>query len=149
MRRAFPDIRVDVDDVLAEGDQIACRLTAHATHSGDGLGVPPTGRPVTFTALAWARWREGRMVEGWNEFDSASVMAQIATGQPVDKAGSTVAVKPHRRRSVVGRQPSGLDRIFRALCEPNLAFGRLVTHSTGGHGWAHLTDDLQPITGLL
>jgi steroid delta-isomerase-like uncharacterized protein len=90
MREAFPDIRVDVNDVIAEGDQTAVRVTARGTHTGPGLGVPATGRAVTFTAIVWARWRDGQIVEGWNEFDAASVMAQIA-GEPVEEGAGAGA----------------------------------------------------------
>jgi steroid delta-isomerase-like uncharacterized protein len=97
MRAAFPDIHVTVDDVVVEGDQSVCRLTAHATHTGDGLGVPPTGRRISFTAIVWLRWKDGQVVDGWNEFDSARLMGQIAgdgagAGQP--EAATTAAVKP-------------------------------------------------------
>jgi steroid delta-isomerase-like uncharacterized protein len=90
MKSALPDIRITVDDVIAEGDQTACRLTARGTHTGPGLGVPPSGRAVTFTAIVWLRWRDGQVVQAWNEFDAASVMAQIMPGPP----GPAPVVKP-------------------------------------------------------
>ena len=94
MKSALPDIHIDVDDVLAEGDQTAIRLTARGTHTGPGLGVPPSGRPVVFTAIVWARWRDGQIVEAWNEFDAASVMAQVGAGDADAGSVTTVAVKP-------------------------------------------------------
>jgi predicted ester cyclase len=90
MRAAFPDIHITLDDVLVEGDQSVCRLTAHATHTGDGLGVPPTGRRISFTAIVWLRWRDGQVVDGWNEFDSAHLMGQI-TGSGAGAAGTAGA----------------------------------------------------------
>jgi predicted ester cyclase len=100
MKSAFPDIHITVDDVLVEGDQSVCRLTANATHTGDGLGVPPTGRKISFTAIVWLRWKDGQVVDGWNEFDSAHLMGQIAgnsaagAGAGAGAATMTVAVKP-------------------------------------------------------
>jgi steroid delta-isomerase-like uncharacterized protein len=93
MRAAFPDIRITVDDVLVERDQSVCRLTAHATHTGDGLGVPPTGRKISFTAIVWLRWKDGQVVEGWNELDSAHLMGQIA-GPQGPTTTTAPAVKP-------------------------------------------------------
>lgn len=74
---AFPDLHIDVEDVIAEGDQTAVRLCVRATHTGPGLGVAPTGRAVRFTAICVLRWRDGKLVEGWNEFDAAGMYRQI------------------------------------------------------------------------
>src|SRR5215204_4767351 len=46
---AFPDMTIEVEDLIAEGDKVACRFTAHATHTGDLMGIPATGKSV-----AWA-----------------------------------------------------------------------------------------------
>lgn len=81
----LPDIRVTVQDLIAEGDRVACRFAAEATHAGDGLGVKATGRPVRVTAISIIRARDGRIVEGWNEFDAAGLMRQI-TGAPAPAA---------------------------------------------------------------
>ena len=95
MRAALPDIHITVDDILVEGDQSVCRLTAHGTHTGDGFGVPPTGRKIRFTAIVWLRWKDGQVVDGWNEFDSAHLMGQITDGPGADAgAATTAAVKP-------------------------------------------------------
>jgi steroid delta-isomerase-like uncharacterized protein len=81
-RSAFPDIRVVVEDMLADGDQTAVRLSFTGTHTGPGLRVPPTGRAFRSTALVVIRWRDGRAVEGWNEFDAAGMMAQLQPAAP-------------------------------------------------------------------
>jgi steroid delta-isomerase-like uncharacterized protein len=96
MKAAIPDIHVRVDDVLAEGEQTVCRLTARGTHTGEGLGVPPTGRKVEFTAIVWLRWEDGQVAEGWNEFDSAHLLGQIVgEGAGARAPGpTTAAVKP-------------------------------------------------------
>lgn len=74
---AFPDIHVNVEDVLLEGDQTAVRLTFTGTHRGSGIGIPPTGNSFTATALVMIRWRDGKIIEGWNEFDAAGMMRQL------------------------------------------------------------------------
>jgi steroid delta-isomerase-like uncharacterized protein len=81
-KAGLPDIRITVDDVIAAGDQTAVRVTCRATHAGDGLGVPPTGRRVECTGIVWMRWRDGRVAEAWNEFDAAGLVAQIAGPGP-------------------------------------------------------------------
>ena len=92
MKSALPDIDISIDDVITQGDQTCCRLTACGTHAGDGLGVPPTGRKVSFTALVWIRWKDGKIAEAWNEFDSSHLLAQIAGA--TGAAPTTATVKP-------------------------------------------------------
>ncbi|HEX8915719.1 MAG TPA: ester cyclase [Humisphaera sp.] len=77
LRSALSDIRATVDDVLVDGDRSAARVTVLATHAGDGFGVPPTGRRITVTGIVITRWRGGRIVEGWNQYDSAGMMRQV------------------------------------------------------------------------
>lgn len=69
LRGACPDIRIEVDDVIASGPMAACRWTATLTHTGDQLGVRPTGRALRLTGMTIARVEDGRIVEGWNEWD--------------------------------------------------------------------------------
>jgi predicted ester cyclase len=55
------------------------RILATGTHTGDGLGIPPTGRPVRATGIIIMRWDDsGRIAEGWNEFDAAGMQRQLA-----------------------------------------------------------------------
>ena len=77
-RSGIHDVRITVDQVIEEGDTTAARFTAVGTHGGDGMGVKATGRPVRVTGMCMMRWRDGRIVEGWNEFDAAGLMRQIS-----------------------------------------------------------------------
>lgn len=63
---AFPDMRMTVEAILAEGDDVAVRWLATGTHSGDGLGFEATGRVVSFRGTTWIRFAGGKMVEGWD-----------------------------------------------------------------------------------
>jgi steroid delta-isomerase-like uncharacterized protein len=83
-RGAFPDIRITVEDVIAEGDRVAIRFSGSASHRGDHLGVPATQRPVTFTGMAFIRCRNGKIVEGWNNFDVMGLMQQIGAAPSAD-----------------------------------------------------------------
>jgi steroid delta-isomerase-like uncharacterized protein len=74
---AFPDVRVRLDHIIAEGDTVAARWTASATHKGDGLGFPATGKPSHFTGMTFVRVERGRLVEGWNSFDQLGMLQQL------------------------------------------------------------------------
>jgi steroid delta-isomerase-like uncharacterized protein len=76
-RSAFPDVRVQVDEMIAEGDRVAYRLTARGTHQGDGLGLPATHRPCRFVVMGSARIADGRIVEGWNLIDELGMRTQL------------------------------------------------------------------------
>jgi steroid delta-isomerase-like uncharacterized protein len=76
-RRAFPNIRITVDETVTEGDKIAARCTVRAVHEGDGIGFAATNQPVEFTGLALVRVRDGKIVEAWNEFDFLKMFSQI------------------------------------------------------------------------
>lgn len=74
---AFPDLRIRVEDVIGEGDKTAARFSFRGTHRGDHLGPPATGRPISATGMTLIRWRDGQIVEGWNEFDAMGLFQQI------------------------------------------------------------------------
>jgi predicted ester cyclase len=83
---AFPDLKVLVEDVLVDGNKSAVRLSFTGTHSGDGIGVPPTGRGFKSTAIVILRWHDGKIVEAWNEFDAAGMMRQLQAPEAVLRA---------------------------------------------------------------
>ena len=75
--RAFPDLQRTVEDVVAEGDKVVARLTMRGTHTGEYLGVPPTGRKVTFTAIGIYRIENGKIAEAWISRDDLTILRQI------------------------------------------------------------------------
>jgi steroid delta-isomerase-like uncharacterized protein len=77
LRGAMPDIRFTIDAVIEEGDLVAARWTARAVHSGDDLGVPATNKPLTITGMTFLRIRDGRIAEGWNNWDMLGMMHAI------------------------------------------------------------------------
>jgi steroid delta-isomerase-like uncharacterized protein len=83
---AFPDLKVELEDVIVQGDRCAARVLVTGTHRGDHLGFRATGRPVRFPGLVFVRWKDGQLVEGWNQFDFAGMMAQL---QPPQAAQSS------------------------------------------------------------
>jgi steroid delta-isomerase-like uncharacterized protein len=77
----FTEIRTEVHDSIAEGDKLCFRWSFRAKHTGEGLGVPPTGAHVHVTGMAIIRVQNGKMVEGWQNWDMMGLMQQIQ-GQP-------------------------------------------------------------------
>lgn len=76
-RGAFPDVEVQVEDMIAEGDKVVARCLVRAKHSGDHLGPKATNAPVSFTGIAIVRINDGKIVEAWNNFDFMKMNRQI------------------------------------------------------------------------
>jgi steroid delta-isomerase-like uncharacterized protein len=76
-RNAYPDVTIHIDGLVAEGDMVAVRWSASGTHRGDGLGFSATGRRAQFTGMAFVRVKEGKLVEGWNNFDQLGMLQQL------------------------------------------------------------------------
>jgi steroid delta-isomerase-like uncharacterized protein len=76
-RAAFPDVVVEVEDVVAEGDRVAARWTSSGTHKGPLFGIPATGRAVKVTAMVVYRIEDGRLAEGWINRDDLGMMRQL------------------------------------------------------------------------
>jgi len=77
LRAAFPDLRVTVEDIVAENDKVAVRITLEGTHIGDALGVPPTGNRVRYGGITMARIAGGKIVEAWNNLDQLALLQQV------------------------------------------------------------------------
>lgn len=74
---AFPDIQVSVEDMVAEDDKIVTRWSARATHQGDLMGIPPTGKNVQITGIAIDRFEGDQSVEHWEIADQLGTMQQL------------------------------------------------------------------------
>lgn len=82
MLAAFPDLHVDIDDVLAHGEQVVVHWRAAGTHSGDGVGIPPTGRTVLFRGVTWLYTRDGKFVKGQQYSNIPEVLRSLAPPPP-------------------------------------------------------------------
>ena len=78
LKPAFPDLRVEIYDQVAEGDKVTTRKSFHATHTGEFMGVPATNKRVVMDVIDILRLRDNRLVEHWGVLDFQSVMAQLA-----------------------------------------------------------------------
>ena len=77
LRAAFPDLTVTIEDLVAEGDLVAVRGTWRGTHQGTFRGVPPIGRRIELTSMAFWRIAGGQIRESWNLIDMPSLMRQL------------------------------------------------------------------------
>jgi steroid delta-isomerase-like uncharacterized protein len=76
-RAAFPDIRITIEDQVAEGDLVVTRWSATGTHQGELLGMPATGKQATVTGVTIDRIVDGRIVESWDNWDTLGLMQQL------------------------------------------------------------------------
>ncbi len=77
MLSAFPDIRVTIEDVVAEGDRVVVHWTGHGTHRGEFMGIPPTNKRMTGAGIDIYRYKGGKRVETWRQWDALGVMRQL------------------------------------------------------------------------
>ena len=74
---AFPDAQFTVEDEIAEGDRVASRYTFRGTHQGELMGISPTGKQVTVTGIIINRILNGKVEEGWLNFDALGMLQQL------------------------------------------------------------------------
>ena len=74
---AFPDLQWTIEDRFVAGSRLALRWVARGTHTGDFMGLPPTGNEVVVAGNAIHRFRDGKIVESWDVFDALGMMIQV------------------------------------------------------------------------
>ena len=77
LRTAFPDMKVTVDHLVADDDNVAFAYTLTGTHSGDFLGVPATGKTIRARGMQITRFENGKQVERWGSSDQLGILQQI------------------------------------------------------------------------
>jgi steroid delta-isomerase-like uncharacterized protein len=77
LHRAFPDLHVAVQDLIAEGDKVVGRNAVTGTHQGEYMGLPPTGKSVAYNEIFIVRFVDGRIAETWGVVDVFSQMKQL------------------------------------------------------------------------
>lgn len=82
LRGAFPDMKVVIDQTIEQGDKVVARWTATMTHQGEFLGFAPTGKKVTVTGTTIQRIVNGKIVEGWDNWDQLGLLVQIGAVNP-------------------------------------------------------------------
>ena len=77
VRAAFPDFHNTIEEMIAEGDTVAARLTYEGTHHGTLFGIPPTGRRIRYAGVAIFHFTAGRIARGWVLGDTTGLKAQL------------------------------------------------------------------------
>ncbi len=77
MNTAFPDLERMIDDLIAEGDRVVARWSARGTHSGDFMGIPPSGAVAESSGITVFRIADGRIAEEWSQSDMLGLLQQI------------------------------------------------------------------------
>lgn len=82
-RTAFPDMLTTTEEVIAEGNKVVGRYITHGTHWGTFLGIPPTGKQVTFTTIVIYSVVDGKIAQQWLEQDTLGMLQQLGVIPPV------------------------------------------------------------------
>ena len=77
LRSAFPDLKIAVEHMVADEENVAFAYTVTGTHSGDFLGVPATGRQIKARGMQITRFENGKQVERWGSSDELGILQQI------------------------------------------------------------------------
>jgi hypothetical protein len=75
---ALPDLRVTIEEMMAEGDKVAVRRSYKGTHRGEMLGIPATGKQLRVGGISIFRLAQGRIAEHWEQLDRLALMQQLA-----------------------------------------------------------------------
>jgi predicted ester cyclase len=89
--RVFSEQRWEIQHVIGDGDLVAVHATHHGRHTGDLMGMPPTGREVAYDYVHILRFRDGKAIEHWSVRDDATLMRQLGvTPERPTAAAATV-----------------------------------------------------------
>jgi len=76
-RAAFPDLRWEDHDRIEDGDKVAMRFSAVGTHTGELMGIPPTGKKIVLSGMSMTRYKDGKIIESWEEVNALGMMIQM------------------------------------------------------------------------
>lgn len=77
MRTAFPDLKIEVEQLVADENNVAFAYTATGTHKGEFMGIAPTGKSVKFRGMQISKFKNGKMVERWGSSDELGILKQL------------------------------------------------------------------------
>ena len=76
-QKAFSRIRITIEDAFGSGDKVVVRWSAEMSHTGEAMGIPATGRSVRVRGMSLARFEDGKLVEGWDNWDQLGLQQQL------------------------------------------------------------------------
>ena len=89
-RAAFPGVRMIVDDVTAADDKVVLRWHSEGTHRGDLEGLAPTWSRVSVSGISIDRWKDGKIVESWTQWDNLGLARQLGAAPPEGSIGEKI-----------------------------------------------------------
>jgi len=75
----LPDLQVVIEDVISDTDDAVVRWRFTGTHTGAAGPLKPTGHVVSFAGMTWLKFRDGQIVEGWDNWNQAALLQQLQT----------------------------------------------------------------------
>lgn len=87
VRVAFSDRHFTIEEMIAEGDKVVTRYTSSATHTGEFMGIPATGKKVVVTGIIISRIAQGKIAEDWEQMDTLGFMVQLGAIPPIGEPG--------------------------------------------------------------
>jgi steroid delta-isomerase-like uncharacterized protein len=91
--QGLSDEAMRIDDMVAEGDRVAVRLTSAATQTGTFMGMPPSGRRYEIEEIHWFRLRDGQIAEHWHQADFLGMQRQLTGDAAASDGGAAGAPK--------------------------------------------------------
>jgi steroid delta-isomerase-like uncharacterized protein len=85
-RNAFPDMRLTIEDTIAEGETVVARWSCRGRHTGELNGIAPTGKQFAISGVTIARFANGKVVEGYVNWDALGLMQQLGVVPELGKA---------------------------------------------------------------
>ncbi len=85
-RNAFSDMRLTIEDLVADGETVVARWSCRGTHKGELNGIAPTGKQINITGISIARFTNGKMTEGFVNWDALGLMHQLGVVPELSKA---------------------------------------------------------------
>lgn len=88
--QAFPDLRAELESMVADEEQVVVRWVVRGLHRGDGLGIKASGLNVEFRGMTWLRCEEGKITKGWDAWNRGDLLAALA--KPCSVEGDSISV---------------------------------------------------------
>lgn len=95
-RRAFPDLRFTVEDLISSGDKVAYRWRSDGTHQGELQGLAPTGNHGSVTGINIDRFVDGKIAESWTQWDNLGLMQQLGAAPTPGSRGERAGIQVQR-----------------------------------------------------
>ena len=92
MRTAFPDLRMTIEDQIAEGDRVVTRFRVRGTHLGAFQGIPPTGKQGEISGTIIDRIADGRVIECWSNADDLGLLQQLGVVPAPDQQQASAPI---------------------------------------------------------